>query len=210
MPVRPRWRRRLRAWSRRSSVGWWGAVATLGVVTLLIVRSSLEASAGVAARFGDLRSVPVVVRPVDAGEEVPADAIVLDERPAATVPDGEVVADGWDGRTALVPLVPGEVLLAAKVAPEGLRGVAALLPEGARALAVPAGPGGRPPLDVGDRVDLLATLGDGETVVVASSALVLHVDADADTVAVAVPAGEAPTVASAVATGTVTLALTRP
>ena len=209
MAVRPRWRRRLRAWSRRSSLGWWCAVALLGLVTLLSVRSALAASAGVAARYGSLRAVPVVVAPVAAGEEVPAAAVVLDERPAATVPDGEVV-DDWQGRTALVPLVPGEVLLAAKVAPEGLRGAAALLPRGARALAVPSGPGGRPPLGVGDTVDLLATLAEGDTLVVAAAALVLHVDDDADTVTVAVPAGEAPTVASAIATGAVTLALTRP
>lgn len=209
MPVRPRWRRRLRAWSRRSSLGWWSAVVVLSLVTLVSVRSSLAASAGVAARFGSLREVPVVVAPVEAGEEVPADAVALDERPAATVPDGAVAAS-WRGRTALVPLVPGEVLLADKVAPDGLRGAAALLPPGARALAVPSGPGGRPPLAVGDHVDLLATLAEGGTLAVATGAVVLHVDDDADTVTLAVPAGEAPTVASAISTGAVTLALTHP
>jgi Flp pilus assembly protein CpaB len=184
-------------------------VALLGVVTLFAVRAALEASAGVAARYGSLRAVPVVVAPVAAGEEVPAAAIVVDERPAATVPDGDVVSR-WAGRTALVPLVPGEVLLATKVAPDGLRGAAALLPDGARALAVPSGLGGRPPLRVGDHVDLLATTAEVDTVVVAAGALVLHVDDDTDTVTVAVPAGEAPTVTSAITTGAVTLALTRP
>lgn len=209
MAVRPRWRRRLRAWSRRSSVGWWVAVAVLGLVTMLAVRSALAASAGVAARYGSLRAVPVVVAAVASGAEVPDGAVVMDERPAATVPDGEV-ASSWAGRTALMPLVPGEVLLATKVAPDGLRGAAALLPDGARALAVPSGPGGRPPLLVGDAVDLLATLPEGDTLVVAAGALVLHVDDDTDTVTVAVPAAEAPTVASAIATGAITLALTRP
>jgi Flp pilus assembly protein CpaB len=216
MPVRPRWRRRWRAWARRSSIGWWIAVALLGIVTVVVVRSSLEASAGATARSGSLRRVPVVVAPVPAGAEVPASAVELADRPGSTVPDADV-ARAWDGRTALVDLVPGEVLLAARVAPDGVVGAAALLPAGQRALAVAGGPGGRPPLRIGDHVDLLATLAaapddaaGGRTEVVAEDALVLHVDEEADTVTVAVPAEEAPAVASAVATGTVTLALSGP
>jgi hypothetical protein len=46
--------------------------------------------------------------------------------------------------------------------------------------------------------------------VVASAALVLDVDESADTVTVAVPATDAPALASAIATGAVTLALTSP
>lgn len=208
MAIRSRWRRRLRAWSRRSSVGWWTAVVVLGLVTLVAVRSSLAASAGAVARYGPLQEVPVVVEAVDVGQLVPASAVLVEERPAATLPEGER-ADEWEGRTALVPLVPGEVLVASKLAPDGLRGAAALLPPGARALAVPSGAGGRPPLTVGDHVDVLATLAEGDTVLVAGAAVVLHVDDDADTVTVAVPVANAPGVASAIATGAITLALTR-
>lgn len=211
MPVRPRWRRRLRAWMRRSSLGWWAAVALLGLVTFASVRSSLDAAAGAAAVYGSVRQVPVVVAPVAAGEVVPASAVRVVDRPGATVPSGGGgVARSWAGRTALVPLVPGEVVVASKLAPDGLRGAAALLPEGARALAVPGGPGGRPPLEVGDRVDVLVTLAEGDSVVVAESALVVWVDDEADVVTVAVPAPDAPSLASAVTTGAVTLALTGP
>ncbi|HVF32151.1 MAG TPA: hypothetical protein VM933_03840 [Acidimicrobiales bacterium] len=209
MPVRPRWRRRLRAWSRSSPVRWWAVVAVLGATTLVVVRSGLVASSGAAARWGPVRAVPVVVAPVAAGDPVPAAAVVVSDRPDRTVPRGDAVATAWAGRTALVPLLAGEVVLTSKLAPAGLRGAAALLPEGARALSVPAGPGGRPPVSIGDTVDLLVTLADtGESVVVAADAVVLFVDREADAVTIAVPADEAPAVASAVATGAVTLALT--
>lgn len=209
MPVPPRWRRRLRAWSRRSSLGWWAAVTLLSLMTLVSVRSALGASAAGTARYGAPVDVPVVVEAVAAGDEVPSGAVVVEPRPAATVPRGDV-AEAWDGRTALVDLVPGEVLLRSRLAPDGRRGAGALLPPGHRALAVPSGPAGRPPLDVGDRVDVLVTLVEGDSVVVAAGALVLHLDTDADTVTVAVPAGEAPALASAVTAGAVTLALTSP
>lgn len=209
MPVPPRWRRRLRAWSRRSSLGWWTAVALLSLVTLVSVRSALAATAGATARYGSLVEVPVVIEEVVAGDEVRAGAVVVESRPAATVPAGEV-ASAWDGRTALVDLVPGEVLLRSRLGPDGARGAGALLPPGHRALAVPSGPAGRPPLHVGDRVDVLVTLVEGDSVLVAAGALVVHLDAHADTVTVAVPAGEAPALASAVTAGAATLALTSP
>jgi hypothetical protein len=73
---------------------------------------------------------------------------------------------------------------------------------------VPGG-AGRPPLRPGDRVDVLATLGDGtgQTVAVVLDATVLDVDDERDVVTVAVEPDDAPAVASAVATATVTLAL---
>jgi hypothetical protein len=75
-------------------------------------------------------------------------------------------------------------------------------------MAVPGG-AGRPPLRPGDRVDVLATLGDGsgETITVVVDATVLDVDDQSDVVTVAVAPEDAPSVASAVATATVTLAL---
>jgi Flp pilus assembly protein CpaB len=184
-------------------------VALLSLVTLVSVRSAFGASMAGTARYGALVDVPVVVEPVAAGDEVPAGAVVVEPRPAATVPEDEA-ATAWADRTALVDLVPGEVLVRSRLAPDGRRGAGALLPSGFRALAVPSGPAGRPPLAVGYRVDVLVTLVEGDSVVVAAGALVLHLDLDADTVTVAVPAGEAPALASAVTAGAVTLALTSP
>lgn len=212
MPVPPRWRRQLRAWVRRSPVVWWVGVALLALTTAVVVRSSVASAAAQSARYGGLRTVPVVVRPVAAGEVVRPGALGLEPRPASTLPDAPLLDDVGDGagRTALVPLVPGEVMVASKLAPDGLRGAAALLPRGLRAVSVPGGPGGRPPANVGDRVDVLATFPDAPTSVVATRALVLALDDESDAVTVAVTADELPAVVFAITAGTVTLALTGP
>ncbi len=199
MPVPPRWRRRLRARLRRSRASWWSATALLALLTFAVVRAAVPAPA--AARWHEVVSVPVVVAPVPAGAVVAADDVALEERPAATVPDGAFTGAGWAGRTALAPLVPGEVLATARLAPDGVHGVVALLPEGTRAIAVPGGPGGRPPLAVGDRVDVLVTLPPGPdgaapaTFTVADAALVVALDREADAVTVAVTPDEAADVA---------------
>jgi pilus assembly protein CpaB len=204
---------------RRWSAGWWATTFVLASVTGVVVRSTLERSAAVLDRFGSLVSVAVVASPVDAGSVVGDGDVRLERRPASMVPDGRAVTTAARavGRVAVVPLVPGEVVVASKLAPEGLRGAAALLPAGMRAIAVPAGPGGRPPVVVGDRVDVLATLapedegsGEAPTVVVAEGALVVDVDGESDAVTVAVPAEDAPAVAYAVTAGSITLALTAP
>ncbi len=112
-----------------------------------------------------------------------------------------------EGRTALVPLSPGEALLASRLAPDGLHGVAALLPEDTRAMAVPAGPGALR-VRVGDVVDVLATAPDGSTRVAADGAVV--VDAGEATTTVAVLVRDAPAVATALTQATITLALAAP
>ena len=207
----PRWRRRWRAWRRRSAFAWWATALILALVTAGVVRSAVVRSSSVLDELGSLRAVVVVTAPVDVGGTVGGDHVSVARRPASMLPEGAVLvpADAV-GRVAVVPLVPGEVVVASKLAPDGLRGAAALLPDGLRAVAVPAGPGGRPPLAIGDRVDVLATLVDGPTVVVAAGALVLALDDESDAVTVAVAPDEAPEVASAVTTGTITLALTSP
>ena len=56
------------------------------------------------------------------------------------------------------PVLAGEPLVAARLAPDGLTGAAALVPAGHRAVAVPIGPAGAPPLAVGDLVDVVAVV----------------------------------------------------
>lgn len=205
----PRWRRRARSWVRRSAVAWWAGVALLCLVTGGTVRATLARSSAVLDEVGTLRPVVVVTDGVAAGEVVEVGDVAVARRPSSMLPDGAARGDEGAvvGRVALVPLLAGEVVVASKLAPDGLQGAAALLPSGMRALAVPAGPGGRPPVSIGDAVDVLATLAE-ETVVVAEAAMVLALDDASDAVTVAVSPAEAPAVASAIATGTVTLALT--
>ena len=204
-PFPPRWRRRWRAWRRRSSFAWWVAAALLVLLTGGAFRASLARTSARLDELGPLRPVVVVTSGVEAGAVVSAGDVAVARRPAAMVPDGAITSvDGSVGRVAIVPLVAGEVLVATRLAPDGLRGAAALVPGGMRALAVPGGPSGRPPLAVGDLVDAVDTAG---AVVVATAATVVAVDDRSDTVTVAVPADDAPGLAAAVATGGISLAL---
>jgi hypothetical protein len=115
-------------------------------------------------------------------------------------------------------------VVAARLAPAGLVGAAALVPAGERAVAVPTGPAPTPPLVVGDRVDVLAVLpaapapeaGDRPRGVGAPGvsdpafALVEQaavVDVADGVVTVAVPEADAPRVAWALGHGSVVLAL---
>ena len=201
---------------RRSSLPFWAFAVLLSLVTgLTVVRLVGEASAR-ASRLGGLVDVPVAARPVEAGASLRARDVAVRRLPAAVLPDGPL-ARSAGGKTALVPLAAGEILLAAKLAPDGLRGVAALVPPGNRALAVPVDPGGLS-LRTGHRVDVLATFevaGGAEgaadtapTFPVATDALVVDVGDEA--VTIAVTPEQAPRVAFALARGTVTLALSGP
>jgi Flp pilus assembly protein CpaB len=163
----------------------------LGLATFLAVRAGLAPAAGT----GPLVEVMVAARPVRAGAALgPADVRAA-RLPADVLPRAER-APSPVGRTARVDLVPGEVVLSSRLGP---RGLAALLPAGRRALAVPRA-AGTPPLEPGQRVDLLAS---GRVVVLAAA--VLAVDDSGTTVAV--PEDSAPDVAQAIAGGAVTLSL---
>jgi Flp pilus assembly protein CpaB len=196
-----------------------------------VVRNGLSARARAeAAAFGHLRSVPVVTRDLDAGAEIGPGDVVSRRLPVALLPKGSV-ATAPRGRVVVVPMTTGEVVLESKVAPTGLKGVAALLPEGTRALAVPVG-AGTPPLAVGNHVDLLAAFSPDQAASSSSpSAAPADGAADAgssssndpsfpvaedavvvavghESVTVAVDQDAAPAVAYAIAAGTVLIALT--
>ena len=201
---------RLRRLSR-SPVVFWALVALLAVLTASVVGGMAGRARAEAARYGSLRTVAVADRPVAVGTVLgPAD--VSEERvPAAFLPEGWVrSAAEVVGRTVVVPLFRGAPVLREQVAPWGVHGVAALLPPGARAVAVPTG-AAAPKLRTGDVVDVLATLaadveaGEEPTVEVAAGALVVDVAEESATVAVAPE--EARRVAFALTVGSLTLAL---
>jgi Flp pilus assembly protein CpaB len=190
---------------------FWFVAVSLAAVTGLTVASLVGEAASRARRLGGLREVPVVARAVAAGQRLSPADVAVRRLPAAMLPEGPVARSPAD-HAAVVPLVPGEVLLEAKLAPWGVQGVAALVPPGRRALAVPTAKGGLS-LRTGHRVDVLATFettegGSEPTFPVATAALVVDVGEEAVTVAV-LPE-EAPRVAFATARGSVTLAVTPP
>lgn len=214
---------------RRRPILYWLVTALVALTTAMVIGGLTARAEHASARYGGLRPVVVANRVLGAGDEVAAGSVRLVRMPRAFVPDGALSSPPV-GQTVLSPLYPGEALLAQRLAPEGLRGIAALLPRGTLAMAVPTGTGGLR-VAVGDLVDVLATSGfataaatpgtpvegggqtggvqppdgDGSTRVVASDAKV--VDVSDETVTVAVRDAEAPLVATALTQATITLAL---
>lgn len=204
----PRSRSRLRSRLRvsRSPFAFWLAVAGLALLTASVVAHALGRAQSLAARYGPLQPVVVASRAVAPGAVIGGNDIDVRLVPAGFKPPGAFASvAAVKGRTPVVPLLAGEPVLPGHLAPDGLSGVAALLPPGTRAVAVPTGTSS-PPLLRGDVVDVLATLDGSPTLAVATDAPVVDVGQDAATVAVTPEEAEA--VAFAVATGAVTVALT--
>ena len=205
-------RQRSPVWIRRHRVLYWIVAIALAAVSGNAIASALAHADAARAAWGDRRSVLVARHRLDFGAVIRADDVGLESWPAAVLPSG--VAPGVDdavGRTVVEVVEPGEVVLRAHLGPDGLHGVAALVPPGWRALAVPVGPATLP-LSVGDRVDLMAAVDgtDGNATTAPSfvlSAKALVVAVGEQSVTVAVPADDAPRVALGIVTGSVVPAL---
>lgn len=190
----------------RSPLLFWVAVAALALTTASVVSGAINQARALAARYGPLRSMVVAARPVDRGTELASADVTVRSVPASFLADGMVRSvDEVVGRAVVVPLVPGQPLFGGQLAPEGLSGVAALLPIGTRAVSVPTG-SAAPPLRRGDVVEVLATVEGRATLAVATDAGVLDVGTEVATVAVSPE--EARAVAYALAHGSVTVTLT--
>lgn len=190
---------------------WILAVGLAACTSVTIFR--LAAAADARARYwGTHAQVPVVVRPVAAGASIDPSDFEIRSVPESLLPQSKVASDPA-GLTAIVPLLPGEVLVEAKLAPAGVEGAAALLEPGQRAVAVPRNET-TPPVQVGDRVDVILTLdatgatGGPPAFAIARAAMVVHVNDAA--VTLAVPAADAAKVAFGAAQSAVALAVSSP
>lgn len=192
----------------RSPIAFWTIAFVLAAVTGTTVSRTIGRAEATAARYGAPRRVAVMTRSLGAGDVIePGDAEIR-RLPRALVPPGGLDAVPI-GRTVVVPLFRGEPVLRTKLAPEGLRGVAARLPAGTRAVTLPAGPA-PPPVRVGDVVDVLASFepdaaGGPPTFPVAVGAVV--VDVREGTVTVAVRPAEVTRVVYAATSGVVSLVI---
>jgi Flp pilus assembly protein CpaB len=192
-------------------------VAAVSLGTGLTVHALVDDATAARDRYGRTTRVAVVQRDLPAGSTLRAGDVALESRPIALVPVG-ALDDVPLGRAARVALVRGEVLVRSRVAPDGVVGVAAVVPDTWRAVAVPVAAGTIPPVRPGDRVDVLVTLATPgaatevdatePTIRVAEGALVVDVARDA--VTIAVPAARVTRVAFGVAMGEITLALIGP
>lgn len=205
----------------RSPRVFWTLAVVMALVTGLTSASLLGAARRRSMLYGPLLDVVVASRRVEAGATVASDDMRIVAVPATLVPSGVVDGPGAVlGRTVVVPLLPGLAVLHANLAPDGLKGLAAQLSTGSRAVAIPRDPSSVP-TEPGDLVDVLV-VGDRYVppptatgsveqyrqgaVVVARAAPVLAVGPEAVTVAVAET--EARLVAQALAEGVVTLVVT--
>lgn len=221
-----------RAASRRSVVAVWRRqwLARLPVGPILLIGAAAISVATLRLAPADLGVDPAQVEPVvvarallDAGSVIDADDVELRSLPVGVVSDGfvgdrQIVV----GRQVTATIFMGEPVLAGRLAPEGLVGIAAATPPGRSAFAVPVDPT-LPPTAVGQHVDLYAldplTRAGGISEAVgptdragaariARSALVVGVDDQRITVAV--EPSEAPGVAAALIGSTVVVAVAGP
>ena len=216
---------------RHHPVVSWSATLGAALLATAIVAAALARAEQAVEAYGTPVDVAVASVDLPIGAVVRPGDIRWEPRPAGLVLDGTVRAGdpnaapplALDGRVVVAPIYAGEAVLAPRLAPEGHRGLAALLPPGARALTIPDRSRG-PAVQVGDRVDLLRAgsspldsfgadgsgpLAPSAARPVATAALVVHV-ADDGAVTVAVRDDEAPAVAAAIADGTVVQALVAP
>ena len=182
-----------------------GLLLALGVAAS--VMATVQRAEAARAAWGATRRVVVATRDLPPGHVLDARDVRTVELPEAVATDG-ALGRVEEGRVLRSAVYEGEVLLRRRLADDGLVGVAALLPEGARAVAVPVEPGFAPPLAVGQHVDavgVVAVDGAPEPVLLAARALVVAVGEHA--VTIAVDPELVARVAAALASGTVTLAL---
>ena len=198
-----------RAVVRRAAV--LGLAAATGLVVVALVSSADAAR----QRWGRARPVAVATRDLAPGDVVDASVVEVRRLPEAAVAPA-ALTEPPSGSVVRQPVAAGEPLVAERLAPEGLTGVAALVPAGHRAVAIPTGPLAAPPLTIGDRVDVLAVVpvpadgrppqsADPPSFPLVEGALV--VDVGEQSIAVAVPEADAPRVAWVLTNGSAVLAL---
>lgn len=196
--LRRRWRR-----ARRSRLGWWLCAVVVGVTATVQLRAATAEVQRARAAWGATVAVAVASRDLPAGHRLAAGDLHAEHWPTALVPDGaSTTVEHLAGRALRAEVVAGEAVLEVRLAAEGSSTLAGRLPPGHEAVGIDARTA--PPLEVGDRVDVVDTSGVGT--VVAEGAVVVDV-ADDGTVTVAIPEDRAPTVARAGALAPLALTL---
>jgi Flp pilus assembly protein CpaB len=183
---------------------WW--VRWNALVLLILCALVYAGSRSDDGPAGPTALATVAVRDLAVGATIAADDV---ERRRVTAPErfgGAVLVDDPVGRVVTAAIVAGEPVVEQRVAPEGLSAVAALVPPGHRAVALPVTLAPLP-VAVGDRVDVLVAEAEGlfSTEVAARNALV--VATSEEMVTIALEEAGARVVADGLASGVVTLTL---
>jgi len=202
-------------WWRRSPgrVGRWVLAAGLGLTAAAVVGGATGQAGDAADGWGASTTVVVARHDLEPGHAITADDVTRRTLPVAAVPNRAFTGDPT-GRVVTSPIGTGEIVSGLRLAPDGARGVAALVPDGRRAVAVPIEGTGLH-LRVGDHVDVFAPgAGDAGTTrpdradrtgPAAAAAVVVEVTDTA--VTVAVDPSDVAALARALGQGTPVLAL---
>lgn len=191
----------------RRRLGSW--IVVLGAAWL--VHQQLQVADDERGDWGRTESVVVTSRAVGVGEPIPVGALHVARFPLRTVPDGALTRRPASARAA-VALSAGQVLTDAMVDRRDRGAVASVLPAGTVGVVVSTGTL-RPPVETGDRVDVVAGALDGlamgatgvDPEPVARRALVVR--RDDDRVTLAVRSDQAAGTATAALVGPVALLL---
>jgi Flp pilus assembly protein CpaB len=213
----------------------WFAAFVVALVTARFVATDLATLHRRASSLGPRVAVVVAARDVPLGATVARGDVRTVTMYSSTAPRGALHdVDDAVGRVVIVPALRDSALVARQLAPARRRGLAAVVPDGSRAVRVRTDDGLRPRR--GDVVDVLLSLdpsvlgggddGDGDAegdgangaTTVVHAALVLAVDGDESRVETSSGPGvtllvterEARAVAFAAANGSLTLALAPP
>jgi Flp pilus assembly protein CpaB len=109
---------RLRRRPVSSSLVFWVAAIALAAVTGTVLAGLVHRAHQTVSRYGHQQAVVVAIRKVAAGQVLRPGDVEVRAMPAAFLPAGALPVPPI-GRTVVVPLFPGEVVLGAKVAPKG-------------------------------------------------------------------------------------------
>jgi Flp pilus assembly protein CpaB len=188
-------------------------VAVVAVLSGVAVATTVQGAEDARRSWGRRALVLVATEDLEAGDRLQAANTHLATHPVPLVPPGALTALPRDGRLA-EPVYDGEVVRTERLAPTGASALAARLPAGTRAVAVPVEPGTAPPLAVGDLVEVLVALapeaaGTGAPGFALTTGVPV-LDVTESAVTVAVDRDVAPRLAVAFGQGAVTLAVVAP
>jgi Flp pilus assembly protein CpaB len=188
------------------------AALTVAIALLcgVSVATTVERAEQARKAWGATRPVLVATEDLEAGERLGTGNTRVLQHPAALASPDALDAVPADGRVT-APVLAGEVVREERLAAVGASPVAARLPPGTRAMAIPVEPGTTPPLAVGDRVEVLVALpvevaGAGPPGFALTSPVPV-VEVSDTAVTIAVERDVAPRLAVAFGQGAVTLAL---
>ena len=195
-------RRRL----RRPPVFWLLTLVVAITIGLFTARAVQAAEDG-ASIYGDPTEVVVATRDLAPGALLDADSARLERRPRDVVATGALTSLP-DGRPLTTEIYAGQVVVAAQVAEPDVSPLAAIVPDGHRAMAIGRSQFGLE-VKIGDRVDALSfDPVTGEMGLVTTAARVLATDDTTVTLSVAL--ADVALTAAAVSAGDVVLALVHP